>query len=173
MDKLNSFLQPGDSPANNEGKNVPWKQGVNQNIQQGRVRMSQANIKNFVQLSGFAVASGSLPSNVTANVTTQLTPQVPHQNDINFAVPYVALYEGTAISTTMQIYPYNGSGVTPSDWLVEGGAFDLENYTGSGTNTAWSWWSMKVTNKSASGKAITFVSQWRWIQYNNGAVTST
>lgn len=173
MSELNQFLQPKDAPVANAGTAIPWKRGILESIQQNRVVMSQANIKNFLNLSSFAVAQGSLGTGVTANVTTQLTPNTPHQFEMNFGDPYVALYEGTAISTNNQIYPFNGSNVTPSDWLVEGGAFDLEKYTGVGTNTAWSWWGMKVTNKSGSGKSIYFVTQWRYIQYNNGTVTLT
>ena len=169
MSDLNSFLQPDSSPANDGNKNVPWKQGVVQNIQQNRIRMSQANIKNFVMTSNTSSASGGISNGVTLFLDTTLTPLAPHQNDVNFAQLYVGVYQGTAAVPAFQIYPQAGGSITPGAYTV-GGDY---NYTTFATATpqALSAWSGMITNNSAGAQTIYFITQWKYLQYNNGTVT--
>lgn len=164
---LTATLQSPDSPVyRQQQKFVPGVQFESQyEIQTRRVQASQIYVRNFVQLSGTAQATGAIGNGTTLLVSTTLTPQTPHQFDPNFAIPFIALYQGTVTIGSAQIYPRIGSGITPGAYTVQGG-FDYHAYDG--TNSVWSG---AITDNSAGNQTILLVTQWRWLWYNNGTVT--
>ncbi len=167
--KFDSYLQPKDAPIANPGKDVPWKLGVFQNLQQNRMRMSQVNVKNFVDLSGTASATGAIGNGTTLTLTTALTPNIPRQNDINYAIPYIAVYQGTQALQGNQIYPTLGGSITPGAYTVQGG-LDYQAFSTAVPMTN-SVWRGNITDNSAGNQNVLFVTQWRWIIYNSGTVS--
>jgi hypothetical protein len=168
-DTLNKYLQPSDSPIADPGGTAPWKFGVTQSIQQNRMRTSQINIKNFVQLSSVAQASGAIGNGTTLVLTTTLSPNVPRQNDINFSEAYIALYQGTVVAGAFQIYPAVGGSVTPGAYTVQGG-YDYQAFS-TAIPQSNSVWRGIITDNTAGNQTITFLSLWKFLQYNSGTAS--
>jgi hypothetical protein len=164
---LTDTMQSPDSPVYRQQKNfVNGVQFESQyEVQTRRVQASQIYIRNFVQLSSSASATGTIGNGTTLTLTSTLSPQTPHQFDPNFAVPFVALYQGTVAIGSAQLYPKIGSGITPGAYTIQGG---LDYHTYDGTNSVWGG---AITDNSAGNQTILFVTQWKWIWYNNGTVT--
>ena len=165
---LDNNLMPIGSPITEKKGVAPWKMGVDQRLQQNRIITSQVNIKDFIQVSGTASATGAIGNGTTLFLQTALTPEPPHQTDVNFADPYIALYQGTAAVGSLQIYPTLGAGITPGDYTVQGGL----DYHGFGTAIpqALSIWKGVITDNSAGNQTILFASVWKWSLYNSGTV---
>lgn len=167
---LNSNLQPVNSPIDLakkkiEGK-VPWQFGIKQGIQAKHIRLSKLQIKNIVQLSNQSSASGTFGNGSVLFLTTALTPQAPQANEPNFAVPYIAIFQGTYASTpdnNYQIYPNIGGSITPFSYSVQGG-LDLAANSYNGTNSLWSG---VIKNSTGTTQSITFVTEWKVLYYNN------
>lgn len=167
---LNKFLQPNDSPVQKENAGtLPWQIGTHETVQQNSLRTSQVNIKRFVQLSGTASGTVGIGNGTTAFLATSLTPLSPRLYDINFAVPYIALYQGTVAVGSMQIYPTVGSGITPGAYTVQG---ELD-YHGFGTSNpqTLSIWKGIVTDNNAGNQTILFATIWKILNYNSGTTT--
>lgn len=131
-------------------------------VQTKKIRASRVDIQEFIQNSEIATASGTFGNGQAVTVSTTLTPQVPFQNDPNFAIPYVAMYEGTAAVGSMQIYPRQGAGISVGDYNIYSG-FDISSFNG--TNSVWR---AHVENVAAGDVDIYFQSQWKYIYYNAG-----
>lgn len=162
------YMMPLNSPIT-QPKSLSGYNFEYQNEMQGRfMRASLVNIKNFIQSSSVAVATGTFGNGQVLNLTTTLTPNPPHQFDQNFGDPYVSIYLGSYTSSfpgTAQIYPANGAGVTAGNFKTQG---DLDFHTYTGTNSSWS--GIIINNSGATG-TITFVTKWKFIQYNSTTQT--
>lgn len=151
-----------DSPVTSPHRQSGFQFDMQSEVQGRFARLSSINIKNFILLSDNATGAGTLSNGQTAGLSSELTPAPPHQFDINFAVPYVAIYQGTTNDANFQIYPTIGGSITPGQWTVQG-ALDWHLYDGIKSS-----WGGAITNVSAgASKAILFITQWKWIIYNN------
>ena len=166
---LDYNLMPLNSPIAERKGVPPWKLGADQRLQQNRIITSQINIKDFIQISGTASATGTIENGTTLFLNTSLIPQPPHQTDVNFADAYIAIYQGTASIGSLQIYPTTGAGITPGAYTVQGGL----DYHGLATASpqALSIWKGIITDNSAGNQTILFATVWKWALYNSGTVT--
>ena len=137
---------------------------TNYDIQTRKLRISQTNINDFITNSDVSTASGTFGTGQALFVSTSLTPNIPYQMFPNFAVPYVAIYQGTAASAAFQIYPTSGGSITPSQYSITG-SFDWHDYQGD----VGSYWSGQIQNVSAGAQSVYFVTQWKYILYNTAA----
>lgn len=161
---LNKYFQPEGAPVS-ERRYVSGLlfEGMYE-VQNRKVNATQVNIKDFIRLSPNALAQGTLNSGESLDLLTTLTPAPPNQNDINFGIPYIAVYQGTIVSSPDaddQIFPQTGDNVVAEDWIVSG-AFDWHAYDG--TISAWS---ATVKNISAGLQPVWAVTQWKWCLYNS------
>lgn len=165
---LDKYGFPAGSPISRDPSQIPWEFGVNQGIQAKRIRTSIIQIKSFTMLSGNAVGTGGIGNGSVSYLITTLTPNVPHQNDINFAIPYIALYQGTYPgnpNANYQIYPFTGGSITPFSYSVQGHT-DWESYDGINSS-----WRGVVKNNTGGSQDITLVTQWKYIDFNSGTVS--
>lgn len=171
----NKYLQPIGSPVdgvtNAQVKQVPWEWGINQKIQAKQVRLSRANIKFPFQLSDQATGSGVIGNGTTLNFTTTLTPNAPHANEINFAIPYVAIYWNTAGIGTAQIWPQLGAGVPGTAFTVTAG-FDWHLFSLGVPGSVIASFSGNITDNSMGNGTIQLVTQWEFINFNTGSMSS-
>ena len=165
---VDKFYRPVDSPAY---KNIGRVSGVEFNsrneIQSRFALLSNINVKNFVIISGTASGTGAIGNGTTLYLSTTLVPDPPHQFDINYADPYLAVYQGTAADSAYQIYPTYGGSVTPGAYTVQGGL----DFHGLGTSNpqTLSIWKGTITDNSAGNQTILFATVWKWLQYNAAA----
>lgn len=159
---------PLGSPVSNNAMKPPtqpaWQFGLKQKIQTHRIKATSLTLNKITQLSAAANASGTIGNGTTLFLNTKLTPNAPIAQFPNFAVPYIALYQDTAVGSN-QIYPAVGAGVTPGAYTVQGG-LDYQSYNG--TNSSWSG---IITDNSAGGHNILFYTQWKFIALNPGTQT--
>ena len=172
---INKYNQPIDSPIARPGvpqeKYVPWQFGRSQRIQGRQIKVSKLNAKNVLQVSQQATAQGTFGNGATLNISTTLTPNAPHANELNFATPYIALYQGTAAIPNNQIYPAIGGSITPGQYLVYGD-FDFNSFGTSQPGSIISTWSGYITNVSAGNQSLLLVTQWKFVNMNSGSVTA-
>ena len=93
-----------------------------------------------------------------------MTPDPPHQFDVNFADPYIAIYQGTAALGGNQIYPTTGGSITPGAYTVQGG-LDFHGF-GTADPQTLSIWKGTITDNSAGNQTILFATVWKWCLYN-------
>lgn len=148
-------------------KQAPWIFGFNQKIQTNRGKFSVINIQNAAMLSNNAVNYGTFANGSVLFLSTTLTPQSPHGTEINLAVPYVAIYQGSFVNSfdpNFQIFPTIGGSVTPFSYSVQGNT-DWHLYNG--TTSAWGG---AILNNTGATGTISFVTQWKYLNINSGTV---
>lgn len=128
-------------------------------VQAKTVRAGRLNITQFVGQSGAAAATGAFTTGQRLNLQTSLTPNPPFADKPNFAVPAIAIYQGTAINGDFQIFPTAGGSIGVGKYIVTGG---LDWHS---TNNIDSVWSGVIENVSAGSVSVTFVSSWKFIDY--------
>lgn len=164
--QLDKFLRPVNSPIARKRGAVPSIDFSSKyQIQSRFALLSNINIKNFVQVSGTASATAATGNGTTSFLSSALTPDPPHQNDVNFAVPYVAIYQGTAATGANQIYPTTGASITPGAYTVQGG-LDFHGFGTSDLQTL-SIWKGTITDNSAGNQTFLFATFWKWLIYNS------
>lgn len=159
---LNQYGLDNGSPISRAQDTLAMDFETNYDVQLRQMRLSQSHNVNFINLSTPATATGSFTTGQKLFVTTSLTPNVPHQNYPNFALPYIAIYQGTINSAAFQIYPVNGASVTFDNYKVIGD-FDYQGLLG--TSNA-SFWSGEIENVAAGAVSVYFITQWKIINYN-------
>lgn len=172
---LNIYLQPVGSPVDNvtdaQLKHVPWEWGINQKIQGKQIKMSKVNIKKPFFLSAQATGSGVTGNGTTLNFNTTLTPNAPHVNEMNFAIPYVAIYWNTAGIGTAQIWPKLGSGISGTAFTVTAG-FDWHLFSAGIPGSVIASFSGNILNNSMGNGTIQLVTQWQFINFNSGSMSA-
>lgn len=162
---VDKFYRPLESPiSKNKGAVPAIEFSARNQIQSRSALLSNVNIKNFIIVSETATASGTIGNGVTLFLSSDLTPDSPHQFEVNHGQPYVAIYQGTAAVSANQIYPVYGSNITPGSYTVQG-ALDY-NAFGTASIQTLSTWRGNITDVSAGNQNIFLVTFWKWIQYN-------
>ncbi len=166
-----NFQQPAVAGGTTQPTKVPpWVAGFNQRINTSRMKFSQVNIQNPGTLSSIATALATIGAGSTSFVTDTLTPQTPHGTEMNFAIPYIAVYEGTAATPANQIYPTIGASKNYGSYTIYS---DYDWNTFSTNTTPGSITSVYVTtihnNMGASG-TIFYVNQWKYLNLTSGTV---
>lgn len=173
--QLNSHNQPLNAPVSTPQiptKYTPFNFGRSQKIQAKQIKLSKMNVKSFVQLSTLASAQGTFGNGQTLFLSTTLTPNPPHIYDINYAIPYIGIYQGTAAITANQIYPALGGSITPGAYTPVGD-MDFQAFATATPGSVESAWSGYVINNSAGNQTLLFVTQWKFINFNSGTVSQT
>lgn len=148
---------------------VPWKYGIKQKIQVKQGKFSRINVKNPGTVSNAATAIGTIQAGSTLFVIDTLTPQSPHGTEMNFAIPYIAVYEGTAAIPNRQIYPVLGgsqswgsySFMADNDWNTFG-----TTIPGSVISTI----NLTIHNNMGGAGTFFYVSAWKYLNFNSGTV---
>lgn len=131
-------------------------------VQLKKIRTSRVDIKDFVHNSNRATATGSFNTGDVLYLSTILTPKNEFKRDPNFAIPFLAIYQGTP-SGTSQIYPGQSPEVGTGNYAVAG---DLDAGADfDGTNSVWK---ASIENIAAGAVSITFITQWKYLFYNAG-----
>lgn len=173
--QYNKYLQPLNSPIQTLtdvkiGGIPAWQFGVKQRIQTRRVKASALSLSNIASLSTNGVGRGGFTNGATLFLSSTLTPLAPIAQFLNFAVPFVAIYQGTNLVSpdpNFQIYPTIGGSITPFSYTVQG-MLDWHLYNG--TTSAWGG---AIQNNTGGSQQITFIVQWKLFNVNSGTQTRT
>ena len=152
-------------------KQIPWQWGQQQKIQAKQVKLSRVNIKFPFQRSAQANASGSIGNGITLTFNTTLTPQSPHANEMNYAIPYVAIYWNTAGNGNLQIWPTLGT-IPGTAFTVQAG-YDWHLWSAQTPGSVISSFSGAITDNNMGNGTIQVVTQWEFINLNTGTVAAT
>lgn len=148
---------------------VPWKYGNTQKIQVKQGKFSRINIKNPGTLSNIATQTGTIGAGSTLFVVDTLTPQPPHGTDMNFAIPYVAVYEGTSAIIANQLYPILGGSKSYGSYTISSD-FDWGTFSTFVPGSVISAYTTMVHNNMGAAGTFFYVSQWKYINVNSGTV---
>jgi hypothetical protein len=174
--QINQYQQPLNSAVARQKTPSPkfthYNFGAKQKIQAKQIRMSKANVLGLIQLSALGSAIGTCTTGQTLYLQSILQTSIPHNYDFNFALPYLAIYQGTAMVAGSQVYPTTGTGITPGAYTITGG-YDLNTFGTLLPGSVASVWSGLVVNNSAGSFPLLFVSRWKWINFDNGTVTQS
>ncbi len=170
---INDYGQPLDSPINQQGSLptpvVPWKYGINQKLQYKQGKFSRLNIKNPGTNSNQASLTSTIGAGSTQFITDTLIPQPPHGTEMNFAIPYVAVYEGTAATPNRQIYPILGGAQNYGSYAFQCDN-DFNTFSTILPGSVISVFTMQIHNNMASPGTFFFVSQFKYLNFNTGTV---
>lgn len=158
---INEFFQANNAPVTQRTDFVTgYKFSQGYEVQTKVVRASVLTIDQMVNYSGTAAATGSVAGSTMVNIAYTLSPTSAYKAQTNLGVPFIAIYEGTVVDATKQIYP-NYQLATSGKWYGNSGF----NYHGwSGTESSY------VVNlyNSGAGTSIYVVGQWKYISNNSG-----
>lgn len=148
---------------------VPWKYGIQQKLQVKQGKFSRINIKSPGTLSNQAIAIGTIGAGSTLFVTDTLTPQSPHGTEMNFAIPYVAVYEGTAATPNRQIYPLLGGSQGWGSYSFQND-FDFNTFATASPGSVISASNLTIHNNMGAAGTFLYVSIWKYLDFNSGTV---
>ena len=170
--QLNQYGQPIDAPIA-QGTIAPplppWQDGVKQKIQAKQAKFSRINLTNPGTLSVAKTVTGTIGAGSTQQITHSLTFQSPHGTDLNFAIPYIAVYEGTAPITNRQIYPLLGTLQSYGTYSFQGG-FDYEVFKSTIPGSVVSAYSLQIHNYATIAGTYYYISQYKYLNFNSGTV---
>ena len=129
-------------------------------VQTKKIRISQ-----LVGISAIATASGSFNTAASVTVTTTLTPNAQDAQP-NFAIPFLAIYTGTAAVAANQLYPKFGSGIANAKYSIHSG-FDYRTWNG--TNTVFK---VNIENNSGTTTSIYVDTRWKPLDYGYGTASN-
>ena len=130
-----------------------------------RETLSSLSVKNLIQISDTASASGTFGNGQSLTITTNLTPNNLFSDARMLATPYVAVYEGTAAVGSMQIYPRYGAGITVGDYTTQSG-YDYDDFDEFTED-----FKVGITNVAAGNVSVYAVTRWRYISERGGTAT--
>lgn len=151
-------------------KQVPWQWGQHQSIKAKQIKLSKVNIKNPGTLSNIATATGTIGAGSTLFVTDTLTPQAPHGTEMNFAIPYVAVYEGTAATPARQIFPVLGGSQSWGSYSFMAD-YDWNIFSTTVPGSVISDINLTIHNNMGAAGTFFYVSQYKYLNFNSGTVT--
>lgn len=169
LDKYNFPVDAPSSPGSLPPRQTPWQFGMNQKIQTRQIKVSRINVKLPGTISNVATATGTVGAGSTLFVTDTLTPQPPHGTDMNFAIPYVAVYEGTAAIPNRQIYPLLGGSQSWGSYSFQND-LDWNTFGTSIPGSIISTSNLTIHNNMGAAGTFFYVSQWKYLNFNSGTV---
>lgn len=164
---MNSPISPGTLPL----KQTAWEFGNYQKIQAKQVKASRMNIRSPFQLSAQATGSGIIGNGTTLLFKTTLTPNAPHANEMNFAIPYVAIYWNTAGVGSLQIFPTVGAGITSGTAFSVEAGYDWHLFSSQTPGSIIASFAGKITDNSMGNGTIQLVTQWQFANFNTGSAS--
>jgi len=165
MNNLNKFLQPNDSIPASDPKTLPaWKFGVQQDLQGRQLRYSHVNIDNFIATGTVASGSFQLTNNHSVNLSIFYQYSPPHQGEPTFTIQHVAIYLGTAVNGSMQIYPGLGGSISTGSYVAWGG-YDFQNFDGTHSS-----FTASLSNISGATGTFSYRVQKQFIYFNSGVL---
>lgn len=151
-------------------KYVPWEWGSRQKIATKQIRLSKVNVKNPGTLSNIATAQGTIGPGSTLFIIDTLTPLPPHINEMNFAVPQVAVYEGTAAVPNRQIYPVLGGSQSYGSYSFQADN-DWNSFVTTTPGSIISAYNLTIHNNMGGAGTFFYVSQFKYFNFNSGTAT--
>lgn len=147
----------------------PWQYGVKQKIQAKQAKFSKINLTMPGTLSVSKIVTGTISAGSTQSITHSLAFQTPHAQDINYAIPYIAVYEGTAAIPARQIYPILGGSQSYGSYSISGG-FDFNVFGTTLPGSTVSAYSLQIHNNMGGAGTYYYISQYKYFNFNSGTV---
>lgn len=154
MIKTNKFLQPEGAPVTTiETRSSGVAFDNNYEIQTRSIRVS-----NFVNNSGTATALGTFADGSSLGIAARLTSPFGRAN---FGVPYIAIYIGTAVVGSNQIYPNQGNNPlnVNNAWNIWSG-FDWQAWNGTS-----SVYTVHIENNSGTAGTVFVVADYKELRF--------
>jgi len=133
-------------------------------VQASKLNASKVNLANFVKFSDPGTGLGTFNLGSVLNLTSTITYNSPQILTPTFGKPSIAIYQGASVAGSNQIYPVRGGSVTVGRYNVVGGEIDYAHYDGVSDE----WRGMIIDTTGTSTQAITFVTQWVYLDYVSG-----
>lgn len=169
---LDKYMFPMDAPASAgtlPPPQTPWQWGMYQKVQTRQVKVSKINVRNPGTISNLATTVGTAGAGSTLFVIDTLTPQPPHGTEMNFAVPYVAVYQGTSAVIANQIYPILGSNISYGSWTISSD-FDWGTFSTSIPGSVISVYTTTIHNNMGASGTFFYANQWKYLNFNSGTI---
>lgn len=167
------YQQPINAPVS-EDKTPPqkynaWQFGRTQKIAAKQAKFSKINVKNPGSISSLTTLTGTIGAGSTLQFSNTLTPLAPHANEMNYAIPYIAVYEGTAAIPTNQLFPKIGSGKSFGSYSFQG-ENDWNLLSQIAPGSVISAYSLVIHNNMGAAGTVFCVSQFKYLNFNSGSV---
>lgn len=169
-------MQPPNAPSarsQTPDKYTPFQFGREQKIATKKIRISKVDIRTPFGLSAQATAQGASGNGTTSIFQTTLTPQPPHNNEMNFAIPYVAIYWNHSGQGVWQIWPYQGGSITNGTSFSITAGYDWHNFSIQTPGSVIASFSGIITNNNMGNGTIQLVTQWQYANFNYGTANQT
>lgn len=171
--QLNPQNQPINAPISRKqipDKYTPFQFGRTQKIATKQIKLSKVNVTNPGTLSNIATALGTIGAGSTLFITDTLNPLPPHVNQMNFAIPYVAVYEGTNAQAARQIYPILGGsqGYGSYSFMADN---DWNQFVTDTPGSIESAYNLTIHNNMGAAGTFLYVSQFKYFNFNSGTVS--
>ena|SRR3990167_8275973 len=125
------------------------------------VQTKSIRISRLIKNGNIATASGSFDTATSVTVSITLNPNV-QDSQPNFALPFVAIYTGTAAVAANQLYPRFGASIANTKYAIHSG-FDFRGWDG--INTVFR---VNIENNSGTTSSIFAQAQYKIINYGFG-----
>ncbi len=164
--KLNSNLQQTDSIQANQSF-VPGVQfDAEYEVQSNQLTASRLAVGTIANRTYRSVGTADFASGSVLTFSSQAQFDVPYQMKRVVGQAYVALYEGTVINGSTQIFPVRGGSVTGGRYQVQGW-YDYHNWDGT-TNV----WRGQITDTTGTSTGVVSVYvDWLYLDYTLGTIT--
>jgi len=132
-------------------------------VQSDRVNTSKINVESFIVKSEYGSATGSFAAGSVLPFSTTLSYVTPNVKYKMFAIPYIAIYEGTGTIAANQIYPVTGGSVTYGRYRVQCD-FDLATWDEVKSNFRGN----IIDTNGTSTQTVTLLTKWWHPDYRTG-----
>lgn len=137
------------------------------NYQQSKTLVSKINVEELVKTSALGSASADFSVSPILTFSTTLTYVTPHAYEKIFGIPYIALYQGTTINGSTQIWPVRGGSVTAGRYDVQG-AYDYQGWD----EISSKYRGIIIDTNGTSTQTLVLLTKWWHIDSRSGAATS-
>jgi hypothetical protein len=136
-------------------------------VQNQRLNASKINLDEFAKSAAVSETLGTFTSAASFDITTEISYDTPNVNFNTFALPHVAIYEGSGSASADQIFPTLGANVTIGRYDIQS-AFNLDSWDGTVTR-----WSCILTDTNGTSTGVfNFQVQWVYADYRTGVNSS-
>jgi hypothetical protein len=169
MSDLDAFLRPTNAPITNVRQTIGFQFETSNEVQAKKIKLSNANVENFIGFVPGTVTSGTFGSAATVTYTTTAGFNSPYTYKMLIGIPAIAIYQGSSPIGSMQIYPDLGNGITGSQWNIVSG-FNADTYR---DYDGYNWQYLVRATYTGSGTVnITAVSNWKYLNTNSSGIST-
>lgn len=129
-------------------------------VQNKNVNITKFVNDSFIGVSNYSTGVGTVGAGTRVFVTATMAPvrKDPQSNYLAFGVPFLAIYEGTSVIGSNQIYPRQGGSVASGKYIIQSGFDFLNDVWNNGTNM---YFAVTVHNTAGSAVPIFIEAQWK------------